>query len=89
MRGKQTNFGVYPPEKIAFHMRTRPGAAAVGPACKQVIAGLLADDALYRLGGAQGVTGLGDKARPRAGWKQPARRRSPSGTPPTGPSKAS
>ena len=27
IRGKQTDFGDYPPEKIAFHMRTPRGAA--------------------------------------------------------------
>ena len=63
--GKQTDFGDYPPEKIAFHMRTpawcRKQAAAVGPACEQVIAGLLADNALYRLRAAQGVVGLADR----------------------------
>ena len=36
-RGKQTDYGDYPPEKIAFHMRTptwcRRRAAEVGPAC--------------------------------------------------------
>ena len=67
-RGKQTDFGDYPPEKIAFHMRTpawcRKQAAAVGPACGQVIAGLLADNALYRLRSAQGVIGLADRADP-------------------------
>lgn len=50
-QGKQTDLADYPPEKIAFHMRTpawcRKQAAAVGPACGQVIAGLLADNALY------------------------------------------
>ncbi len=67
-RGKQTDFGDYPPEKIAFHMRTpawcRKQAAAIGPACGQVIAGLLADNALYRLRSAQGVIGLADRADP-------------------------
>ncbi len=66
--GKQTDFGDYPPEKIAFHMRTpawcRKQAAAVGPACEQVIAGLLADNALYRLRAAQGVVGLADRHDP-------------------------
>jgi transposase len=66
--GKQTDFGDYPPEKIAFHMRTpawcRRQAAAVGPACEQVIAGLLADNALYRLRAAQGVVGLADRHDP-------------------------
>ncbi len=68
VRGKQTDFGDYPPEKIAFHMRTpawcRRQAAAIGPACEQVIAGLLAGNALYRLRAAQGVTGLADKHHP-------------------------
>ena len=63
--GKQTDYGDYPPEKIAFHMRTpawcRRQAAAVGPACEQVIAELLADNALYRLRAAQGVVGMADR----------------------------
>jgi hypothetical protein len=49
IRGKQTDFGDYPPEKIAFHMRTpawcRTQAAQIGPACEQVIAELLAENA--------------------------------------------
>src|SRR5438105_7496304 len=68
IRGKQTDFGDYPPEKIAFHMRTpawcRRQAAGIGPACEQVISGLLAGNALYRLRSAQGVTGLADKHDP-------------------------
>jgi len=67
-RGKQTDFADYPPEKIAFHMRTpawcRRQAAAIGPACEQVIAGLLADNALYRLRSAQGVIGLAGRNGP-------------------------
>src|ERR1019366_2019925 len=67
-RGKQTDFGDYPPEKIAFHMRTpawwRRQAAGIGPACEQVIAGLLADNALYRLRAAQGVIGLAGRGDP-------------------------
>ena len=42
----------------------RRQAAAVGPACEQVIAGLLADNALYRLRAAQGVVGLADRHDP-------------------------
>jgi len=67
-RGKQTDFSDYPPEKIAFHMRTpawcRRQAAGIGPACGQVIGGLLADNALYRLRSAQGVIGLADRTDP-------------------------
>ena len=42
----------------------RRQAATVGPACEQVIAELLADNALYRLRAAQGVIGLADKHDP-------------------------
>ena len=68
VRGKQTDFGDYPPEKIAFHMRTpawcRRQAKGIGPACEQVIADLLAENALYRLRAAQGVIGLADGTTP-------------------------
>jgi len=67
-RGKQTDLGDYPPEKIAFRMRTpawcRRRAAEIGPACTALIAGLLAENALYRLRAAQGVVGLADKHQP-------------------------
>lgn len=67
-RGKQTDFGDYPPEKIAFHMRTpawcRRQAVLVGPACAQLVGELLAEGALYRLRSAQGVVGLADKNDP-------------------------
>src|SRR5215472_13277236 len=90
IRGKQTDFSDYPPEKIAFHMRTpawcRRQAAAIGPACEQVIAGLLAENALYRLRSAQGVVGLADRHDPSR-LEAPAPRRSPPGTRPTAPSR--
>lgn len=64
-RGKQTDYGDYPPEKIAFHMRTptwcRRRAAGIGPATAAVIDGLLAENALFRLRAAQGVLGLADR----------------------------
>jgi transposase len=67
-RGKQTDFGDYPPEKIAFHMRTpqwcRRQAAGIGPACESLIGELLAENALYRLRAAQGVIGLADTHDP-------------------------
>jgi hypothetical protein len=67
-RAKQTDYADYPPEKIAFHMRTpawcRKQAAGIGPACEQVIAELLADNALYRLRAAQGIIGLADRHDP-------------------------
>jgi transposase len=63
--GKQTDFAHYPPEKIAFKMRTptwcRTRAAEIGPACVEVIADLLAVNALFRLRAAQGVLGLAGK----------------------------
>jgi len=68
VRGKQTDFGDYPPEKIAFHMRTpawcRKQAAGIGPSCEYLIGELLAEGALYRLRAAQGVIGLADKHDP-------------------------
>jgi len=42
----------------------RKQAAQIGPACQQVIGGLLTDNALYRLRSAQGVIGLADKHNP-------------------------
>jgi transposase len=64
-RGKQTDLADYPPEKVAHFMRTpawcRRQAAAIGPACAQVIDELMTDNALYRLRAAQGVIGLADK----------------------------
>ena len=68
LQGKQTDLADYPPEKIAFHMRTpawcRKKSAEVGPACEALISGLLEDNALYRLRAAQGVLHLADKHRP-------------------------
>ncbi|CAO5171542.1 transposase [Frankia sp. AiPs1] len=67
-RGQQTDLGDYPPEKIAFHMRTpawcRTQAEKVGPARVELVGGLLAENALYRLRAAQGVVGLADRHDP-------------------------
>jgi transposase len=66
--GKQTDFGHYPPEKIAFAMRTptwcRTQAADIGPSAQAVIGGLLEINALFRLRAAQGVIGLAAKHGP-------------------------
>jgi len=63
--GKQTDVTHYPPEKIAFAMRTptwcRTRAADIGPHCVAVIAELLAVNALFRLRAAQGVLRLADQ----------------------------
>jgi transposase len=64
-RGRQTDFGDYPPEKVAFFMRNpawcRTRAAELGPTVVEFIAGLLDINALHRLRSAQGVLGLADK----------------------------
>lgn len=64
-RGKQTNYDHYPPEKVAFFMRTpqwcRRRAAEIGPSTEAVVARLMEVNALYRLRSAQGVVGLADK----------------------------
>jgi transposase len=66
--GKQTDFAHYPPEKVAFQMRTpvwcRTRAEEIGEACVAVIGELLAVNALFRLRAAQGVLGLADKHGP-------------------------
>lgn len=67
-RGKQTDLTDYPPEKIAFHMRSpawcRKKATEIGPGCVAVIDELLADHALYHLRSAQGVLAMADKHNP-------------------------
>ncbi|WJY50135.1 IS21 family transposase (plasmid) [Streptomyces chengbuensis] len=64
-QGKRTDKNDYPPEKIAFQMRTpvwcRTQASEVGDACRELIDGLLEVNALYRLRAAQGVLGLRKK----------------------------
>lgn len=64
-QGKRTDKNDYPPEKIAFQMRTpiwcRSQASEVGDACREVIDQLLEINALYRLRAAQGVLGLRKK----------------------------
>ncbi|MDQ4111709.1 MAG: IS21 family transposase [Actinomycetota bacterium] len=67
-RGRQTDYADYPPEKIAFHMRTptwcRERAGEIGASTTQVIGELLEVNALFRLRAAQGVLGLADRYRP-------------------------
>ena len=60
-RGKVTDWGDYPPERIAFHMRTPTWcirAAELGAATSAVVADLLEVNALFRLRAAQGVLRL-------------------------------
>jgi transposase len=67
-QGKQTDMGHYPPEKIAFRMRTptwcRTRADQIGPACVELVGGVLEVNALFRLRAAQGVLGLADRHGP-------------------------
>jgi transposase len=62
---KRTDMSHYPPEKIAFAMKTptwcRRRSAEIGTACAAVIGAMLEVGALYRLRAAQGVLGLADK----------------------------
>ncbi|WP_327731301.1 hypothetical protein OG250_42290 [Streptomyces sp. NBC_00487] len=64
-QGKRTDKSDYPPEKIAFQMRTpvwcRSQASEIGDACREVVDQLLEDNVLYRLRAAQGVLGLRKK----------------------------
>ena len=82
-QGKRTDRNDYPPEKIAFQMRTpvwcRTQASEIGASCRELIDGLLEVNALYRLRAAQGVLGL-RKKYPDAtggGLRQGHRRRRP------------
>lgn len=62
LSGRSTDFEHYPPEKIAFHMRTRAWcpktALEVGPSCAEVISGVMVINAIHRLRSAQGVLAL-------------------------------
>jgi transposase len=64
-KGRMTDYGDYPPEKIAFHMRTptwcRQRAHDVGPGAVALIAELLEVNALFRLRAAQGILALADR----------------------------
>jgi transposase len=67
-RGRQTDYGDYPPEKVAFFMRTptwcRKRAVELGPAVVEVINGLCEAGVLHHLRAAQGVIGLADRYTP-------------------------
>jgi transposase len=63
--GRQTDFADYPPQKVAFFMRTpfwcRKRAGELGPHVELVVGGLLETNALHRLRAAQGIVGLADR----------------------------
>ncbi len=64
-KGKQTDHADYPPEKIAFMMRTpawcRRRAAELGESVAELVGVLMEVNALYRLRQAQGVIHLADR----------------------------
>ena len=64
-RGRQTDYSDYPPEKVAFFMRTpawcRRRAVELGSHVVELIGLLLEINALHRLRSAQGVIGLADR----------------------------
>jgi transposase len=64
-RGRRSDHGDYPPEKIAFLMRTpawcRRRADELGPAVAELVDLLMQVNALYRLRQAQGVIRLADQ----------------------------
>lgn len=68
-RGRQTDWADYPPEKVAFFMRTPQWclkrARELGPSVLAVIEALLEVNALHRLRSAQGVVGLADTHDPQ------------------------
>ena len=75
-RGKVTDWGDYPPERIAFHMRTPTWcirAAELGAATSAVVADLLEVNALFRLRGQPAQ----EPARHRV--RRPARAAAPAG----------
>jgi transposase len=64
-KGRQTDWDDFPPEKVAFFMRTPQWclkqASELGENVNALVAGLLEVNALYRLRQAQGVVALADK----------------------------
>jgi len=68
-RGRHTDHGDYPPEKVAFFMRTpvwcRRRADELGPAVAELVGLLLAEPVLHRLRAAQGVLRLAERYTPQ------------------------
>ncbi|MEV7001730.1 hypothetical protein AB0N62_29085 [Streptomyces sp. NPDC093982] len=69
-QGKRTDKSDYPPEKIAFQMRTpvwcRGQASEIGDACREVVDQLLEVNILYRLRAAQGGSRTAEEVRRHA-----------------------
>lgn len=83
-RGRQTDYSDYPPEKVAFYMRTpswcRRRAGELGPGVAELIGELLAVNALHRLRSAQGASVSPTSTGPN-GSTPPADERSTLATP--------
>ena len=66
--GRSTDWADYPPEKVAFLMRTpvwcRKRSAELGPAVAELVGELLGMQALHRLRAAQGVIALAERYDP-------------------------
>lgn len=66
--GRSTDWADYPPEKVAFLMRTpvwcRKRSAELGPAVAELVGELLGVQALHRLRAAQGVIALAERYDP-------------------------
>jgi len=67
-RGKQTDWADFPPEKVAFFMRTptwcRRKAAELGPSVAAVVEEFFEINAMHRLRSAQGVVRLAERYPP-------------------------
>ncbi|MGH9282746.1 MAG: Mu transposase domain-containing protein [Acidimicrobiales bacterium] len=67
-KGRQTDFGDYPPDKVAFLQKTpawcRGRSREIGPSCAEVIGELLGVNVLHRLRAAQGILGLATRHGP-------------------------
>lgn len=67
-KGRMTDHADFPPEKVAFFMRTpvwcRHRAAELGPSVAALVETLLSEPVLYRLRSAQGILRLADRHDP-------------------------
>jgi hypothetical protein len=67
-KGRQTDFGDYPPDKVAFLQRTpawcRTRAKEIGPSCATLVGGLLEVNVLHRLRAAQGILRMAERHSP-------------------------
>jgi len=66
--GRRTDFGDYPPDKVAFVQRTpawcRGRAGEIGPSCTELVGELLGVNVLHRLRAAQGILRMAERHGP-------------------------